>query len=190
MTRTLARMFPAAAAALLATLVAGCAGLFPNIEKDPDFGQYFTMRASGTAEQAKLTAEGLSGSETEVAKKADGYRGRAPIGIVDLRIEDNHIVGSAGRGPTDLYVEEANNSLKIRGSYGGKLGEIELTPEKLVGVVGTCQYDLARPKGAVWYTGRRSCDVAMSGAELALPTAFEARPVAERALLLAVFLGR
>ena len=190
MTRLLARTFPVAAATAVSLLVAGCAALFPSIEKDPDFGQYFTLRASGTAEQAKLSEDRLYGAEIELAKKPDGYRGRSQIGIIDLRIEDDRIVGSAGSGRTELYVHEGDKLLSIKGNYAGKLGELEVRPGSIKGMLGSCQYDLSREKDSVWYTGKRACDGGVSGAQLALPTAFPSRPVTERALMLAVFLGR
>ena len=190
MSNFFSRTFPALAATAVSMLVAGCAGLFPSIEKDPDFDQYFTLRTSGTAEQAKLSDDRLYGSEVEIAKKTDGYRGRTPIGIIDLRIEENSIVGSSGSGRTELYVDEGDHLLRIKGNYAGKLGEIELRERTLKGMIGSCQYDLAKANDSVWYIGKRACDGGVSAAQLALPKAFESRPMTERALLLAVFLGR
>jgi hypothetical protein len=168
----------------------GCAALFPSIEKDPDFGQYFTMRASGNAEQAKLSEDRLYGPDIELSKKPDGFRGRSQVGIIDLRIEENRIVGSSGPGRTELYVEENNRTLLIKGNYAGKLGEIELRPESLKGMMGSCQFDLSKAQDSVWYTGGRSCDGGRSAVQLALPAALESRSAVERALMLAVFLGR
>src|SRR6185436_13280494 len=58
----------------MTSLVVGCAGALAPVEKQPDFGQYFTMSMLGDTEQAKLEGPRLYGAGLEVSRFDDGYR--------------------------------------------------------------------------------------------------------------------
>jgi hypothetical protein len=170
---------------------AGCAGALTPVDHRPDFGQYFTLRTARDLVQAKLAGPRFFGPDVELALLPDGYRGHSLSGLIDLRLRaDDAIFGTVGSVSTELYFEQTEDGFVLEGLYAGKLGTLTITPERLNGSVGGCAYQLERggPTGA-WYHGQRACRGAITGVQLALPAELAARPPAERAVLLAVFLG-
>jgi hypothetical protein len=177
--------------ASLGILAVGCAGMFTPLEKQPDFGQYFTMRMPDDTQQAKLEGPRLHGPDLELSKGSDGYRGQGPSGTIDLRAGGGKIAGTVGSGSTELFVDDTNQgALVLRGRFAETMSQLELRPDRLAGTIGRCQYDLQRPDPrAPWYEGQRVCAGALSTVQLALPVALSALPAADRGLLLAVFLA-
>jgi hypothetical protein len=171
-------------------LAAGCAGMLTPVEQRPDFGQYFTLRMADDTEQAKLEGARLHGPDLELTRTADGYRGRGPSGTIDLRTDGKKIAGTVGAGSTELYLDEGAGALVVKGRYADRMSELEVRADRVRGTIGRCQYDLQRtdPKAA-WYEGRRACQGALTGVQLALPAALAAMPAVDRGLLLAVFLA-
>jgi hypothetical protein len=156
----------------------------------PDSGQYFTLRTASDTVQAMLSGRRFFGPDFELALLPDGYRGHSSSGLIDLRSsQDDRIFGTIGSVSTELYFEQTPEGFILEGLYAGRLGTLTITPQRLVGSVGGCAYDLERggPEGA--YQGRRSCRGAISGVQLAFPTELVRRSLADRAVLLAVFLG-
>jgi hypothetical protein len=172
-----------------AFLVGGCAALEP-LERQSDFGEYFTLRLADRTEQARLDGHRLHGADIEVQHLRDGFRGQVRSSLVDLRAEADKILGSVGTGHTELHFEEIPGSLFLTGMWAGRLGELEVRPDVVKGTIGPCTYDMQRHPDAAWYEGTRNCAGSFGGAQLAIPVALDRRPVAERAVLLAVFLGR
>jgi len=183
-------MFGAPAVAVAVMMVAGCAPIFPQLEQDPDFGHYFSMRKRGDAEQARLDGPRLHGPDVEVTLSDSGFRGRTHVGIIDLRVDGDHLTGNAGSGRTDLVIAQQGDTVTIHGSYAGKLGELHVQPNRITGQVGSCQYDVSRREsGATWLEGRRTCGGPLQSIRLALPKDLDARPLMDRVALLVLFLG-
>jgi hypothetical protein len=185
--------FPGLGAALVVVVVtgAGCHGGLIPVDERPDFGQYFTLRTARDTVQAKLAGKRLYGPDLELALLPDGYRGHSNSGLIDLRsTTDDRIFGTIGSVSTELYFEQTEEGFLLEGLYAGRLGSLTISPERLNGSVGGCAYDLQRgsPQG-VYYHGQRACRGAISGVQLELPADLPARSPADRAVLLAVFLG-
>jgi hypothetical protein len=170
-------------------LVTGCAAFQP-LDRQSDFGEYFTLRLADRTEQARLDGRRLHGADIEVQHLRDGYRGQVRDGLVDLRSDGEKIFGSVGTGHTELHFEEVPGSLYLTGLWAGRLGELEVTADRVKGTIGGCTYDLSRHPEAPWYKGTRNCAGRFGGAELAIPTTLPRRTAEERAVLLALFLGR
>jgi hypothetical protein len=177
--------------AMLMFVLAGCGGGLIPVDTRPDFGDYFTLRLPRDLVQAKLAGRRFYGPDLELALLPDGYRGHSLSGLIDLRpAPDDRVYGTIGSVSTELYFEQTDDGFLLEGLYAGKLGTLTITPEQINGSVGGCAYDLMRGgPGGSWYAGQRSCRGAISGAQLALPAGLGSRPPAERAVLLAVFLG-
>jgi hypothetical protein len=179
-----------ARASVLVTLaLAGCAAMQP-LERQEDFAQYFTLRLPDLTEQARLEGPRLFGADIEVQRMRDGYRGQVRSGLIDLRTDGEKVFGSVGTGHTELHVEEIPGSLFLTGLYAGRLGELEVRPDRIKGTIGACTYDLSRHPEAAWYQGSRVCQGRFGGAELAVPVSLAQRSALERAVFLAIFLGR
>jgi hypothetical protein len=172
-------------------MAAGCGGSLIPVDERPDFGQYFTLRTARDMVQAKLAGGRLYGPDIELALLPDGYRGHSNSGLIDLRSSpDDRIMGTVGSVSTELYFEQTDDGFILEGLYAGKLGTLTINPERLAGSVGGCAYDLSRRgAGGIWYHGQRSCRGSVSGVQLELPAGLVNRTPAERAVLLAVFLG-
>jgi hypothetical protein len=176
---------------LVVVAAAGCAGGLIPVDTRPDFGQYFTLRTPRDVVQAKLAGPRFFGPDLELALLPDGYRGHSNSGLIDLRSStDDRIFGTIGSVSTELYFEQTTEGFILEGLYAGKLGTLTITPERLAGSVGGCAYELERAgPGGAWYQGQRACRGAVSGVQLALPSDLGRRSPADRAVLLAVFLG-
>lgn len=176
---------------LVAALVAGCAAAAPLADGHPELGHYFTLRTYGNSHSARLEGPRLHGSEVDIVKLADGFRGQAYSRIVDLRVEGNKIAGMVGSGRTELYVDEIPEGLRLKGLYAGGMGELELRSDAIRGRLGRCEFDLLRTATrGIWYEGRALCGRALVPARLALPDELPRRPLLDRAVWAAVFLGR
>jgi hypothetical protein len=169
-------------------VLAGCAAL-RDLERQPDFAEYFTLRLGDRTEQARLEGARLYAADIEVNHLRDGYRGRVRNGTIDLRTDGERIFGTAATGPTDLHFEQLPDALFLTGMYGGTLGELEVRLDRIKGTIGGCTYDMSRHPDAAWYRGTRVCAGRLGGAELAIPASLAARPADERGVWLAVFLG-
>jgi hypothetical protein len=176
---------------LVLVSVAGCGGVLTPADNRLDLGQYFTLRTARDTVQAKLAGPRFFGPDLELALLPDGYRGHSISGLIDLRSStDDRIYGTVGSVSTELYYEQTDDGFILEGLYNGKLGTLTISPERLNGSVGGCAYDLERgsPTSA-WYHGQRACRGAISGVQLELPLELVHRSAADRAVLLAVFLG-
>src|SRR4051812_26574317 len=92
----------------------GCASALTPVEKQPDFGQYFTMSMLGDTEQARLEGPRLFGAGLEVSHVDGGYRGTGPSGVIDLHTEGNKVSGSVGAGSTELFIDDGPQGLHLR----------------------------------------------------------------------------
>jgi hypothetical protein len=175
---------------LVICAVPGCR-LPGTLEGGPESEEYFTLRTARDTVQAMLSGRRFYGPDFELALLPDGYRGHSLSGLIDLRSsQDDRIFGTVGSVSTELYFEQTTEGFILEGLYAGRLGTLTITPERLVGSVGGCAYDLERGGPASgWYHGQRSCRGAISGVQLAFPAELVRRSPAERAVLLAVFLG-
>lgn len=175
----------------LAVVEGGCPTAIPLTPGHPELAHYFTLRTHGTTQQARLEGTRLHGPDVDVVKLEDGYRGQAYIRLIDLRVEDDRIIGMVGPGRTELYVSEIPDGLRVEGLYAGSLGRLELRSDEIAGSLGRCTFDLLRTSTrGFWYEGRAVCGGSVMSAQLALPDELPKRPLLERALLTAVFLGR
>lgn len=170
---------------------AGCATAAPLNDADPDLAHYFVLRTYGDSQQARLEGDRLHGSEIDMVRLRDGFRGQAYSRLIDLRLEADVIVGMVGPDRTELFVDEIPEGLRLKGVYAGALGDIELRTDSIRGSVGRCQYDLRRvSRRGFWYEGRAMCPGGLVPAQLGLPDELPGRPLLERAVSVAVFLGR
>jgi hypothetical protein len=151
-----------------------------------------TLRTPGNLSTATFDGARIFGPELEIARDGDTYRGRSSRGLVDLRSESGTIEGVVGSGRTELHLEdEEAGGFRVRGINGGKLGELEVRSDRIVGQLGGCAYDLHQASHAcgTTYSGSRSCGGLPQNAELTLPPTVAALEPIDRAALLAIFLG-
>ncbi len=150
-------------AALLTLLAGALAGCFPALEEDPNFPRYFTKKVPGDTTQARLEGDRLYGSEVEMRKEGDTYRGNSAHGIIDLRASvtasgESRIEGEMGTGRTELYVREIPGGLTAQGLIAGTMSHFDLTPTRISGTIGACVYDLRQnAESRPYYEGLTHC---------------------------------
>jgi hypothetical protein len=171
-------------------VLAGCAGLRAS-EQDPDFAQRFTHRGQDETTQARLEGDRLYGATIEVSKVApDTYAGRLHGVPTDLRTVPGKITGSVGNLPTDLNVSSSGDALRLQGIFAGAIGTIDVTPRFIRGKIGQCSYAMTREPSSPWYVGKSVCGAkGLQFSDVALPRDLDARPLEDRAALVAMFLG-
>jgi hypothetical protein len=149
-----------------------------------------TLRTPGSLVEAAVSENRIYGPDIEIVREGQSYRGRARDAIVDLRTGDEVTEGSVGGGRTELHLRERGGAFVLSGLYAGKLGELEMLPDRIVGQLGGCQYDLRLVPGpGATFRGARVCTVASEPTELYLPPSVLPLPPRDRALLLALVLG-
>ena len=137
--------------------------------------------------EAQLTDGRLSGPTIEVSAVGPdhfaGYSGRTRI---DLRLDAGRIEGVVANLPTSLSISSDASSLRLAGRYAGVASVLDLTPTAIRGNMGLCVYELTRAMSSSTYTGT-VCGTPRS--DLMVPANLDARGPAERAVMVAVFLG-
>jgi hypothetical protein len=116
---------------------------------------YLYLRTPDGASSLRVTEDSLLGPDIQVTRDGDSLRGRAYGEVVFLNLGEDELGGSVGERLSRLSFEREGNTLKARGTFGGDLTRLEISPEALSGTVGPCSYDLEASEAG--YTGARSC---------------------------------
>ena len=176
-------------AAILTLSVAACAPLSSTAETR-DATHFIAHREGFRSEPrgAKLAAGRLFGPTIDVSAVGDdrfaGYSGRDRI---ELHLDAGRIEGTVNNRPTSLSISSGANFQRLAGRFAGIRSALDVTPSAIRGNMGVCLYDLTRETPSSPYTGR-ACGSEHS--DLTIPANLEAREPAERAMIVAVFLGR
>jgi hypothetical protein len=143
--------------------------------------------------QATVDGARIFGPHVELARDENGLRGRGPLGVVNLRKENDRLRGMVGGGATELYLESGADGFSLRGLYSGTLGNLEVRSDRIQGQLGRCQYNLHRhdSDNGVAYNGRRICGQRwLEPATFTLSPGLASLDPIDRAALIAVLLGR
>jgi hypothetical protein len=155
--------------------------------------EHFTLRTPGQFYQVALEGDRIFGPHLDITRYDEAYRGLLHRHIVDLRLRDNVLEGTIGNARTELYIHEYPDGFVVRGLYGGRLGQLHMRADKLVGRMGWRAFVLHRaPDDPLVYQSEANAGqvTARGPTELTLPPSFRDRPTEEKAALLALFLGR
>jgi hypothetical protein len=165
----------------------GCAGRPPAAPADRALPT-ISLRLPGDLRQVTVDGARIFGPSIEIEHVDDSYRGHAFAAPVDLRASDDVIQGAVG-GRTELHLEVRTNGFAVRGMNAGKLGFLEVEPDRVAGQVGGCGYDLNEPivRGSV-YRGYRACAEHLEPAELSFAPELATMAPEDRAALLAILL--
>jgi hypothetical protein len=155
----------------------------------------FTLQTTNGASTMSLGANGqIIGPNIQLSSTNAGYRGMADSGMVDLRSDGEHILGTINNRIVDMHVTLTGDGLRARGLFGGRLGRIDASNTGITSNLGRCTYELAA-KGQR-YVGQRACGRGSSyipmtwPASLELPVGFERLGPDRQAMLLAIMLGQ
>jgi hypothetical protein len=157
-----------------------------------------SVTPNGPSATLEPTAQGtrIFGPQLELVRDSKGIRGHGPIGVVDLRPdqEKGRVSGVIGTGPTNLHIEPTpEGSFTMRGMFAGNLGELEVTDDRIQGQLGHCQYNLRAadtPEAGKAYNGDRWCGRARATTTLKLSPQIESLDPVDRGALIAILLGR
>jgi hypothetical protein len=145
-----------------------------------------SLSLPGDLRQMTLQGSRIFGPSIEILHQGQTYRGRAFDEPVDLRVDGDRVEGAVG-GRTELHVEVRADAFTIRGLNASKLGRLEVGPDRIVGQLGGCQYDLVAADGAD-YQGFRACSTRLDPAALSFAPEVAAMPPRDRTALLAILL--
>jgi hypothetical protein len=140
----------------------------------------------GDLRQMTLRGSRIFGPSIEVLHRDQTYRGYAFNAPVDLRVMGDRVEGAVG-GRTELHLEVQADSFMVRGLNANKLGRLEVGPDRIVGQLGGCQYDL-HGAGDAHYQGFRACSTRPEPAALSFAPEAAAMPPQDRVALLAILL--
>jgi hypothetical protein len=158
--------------------------------------EYAITQTGGSVVQTSVDGSRVFGPGIMLERDEKGMHGSGPLGVVDLRKEGDSLRGFIGQLPTELHLEhDDEGGFRMRGMFGGTLGSIEVTSERVQGQLGRCQYNLRRydqeENGVIAYTGRRFCgrNIIEPTTVKFAPTIFYLPPL-ERAAIISILLGR
>ena len=168
---------------LTTALLAGAAVLAADSDE-------LALRISGRALTARFSPSGILGADVRLNRTAQGLRGQAFGRAVDLGLEADRAVGLFGEASVQLFVKPwGEGGFEARGPFGDALSNFRVDDAKLSGRLGVCSYELKADGGG--YSGFRRCEQGgLVPASVQLPAGLRARPVAEQAAILALFLSQ
>ena len=108
--------------------------------------------------------------------------------MVHLSTQGDRIFGLMGDQRTDLRFEPLPGGVRIEGVFAGEGGALAMTPERIVGRIGLCVWDLwRRDPEALGYDGR-AVDRNRTALLLAVPGQLRRQSTEEQAAYLTLFL--
>jgi len=118
--------------------------------------QYLYLRTPNAAISARVTEDGVSGPDVQLSRDGKTLRGRVFGQTVFLGLNGQELGGTVGQELTRLSFENKDGVTQARGSFYGRLAELNISKEALTGTVGMCSYDLKATEDG-GYSGSRSC---------------------------------
>lgn len=118
--------------------------------------QYLFLRTPNAAITARVTGDSVSGPDLQLSRDGKTLRGRAFGQTVFLGLNGKELGGTVGRELTRLSFEDKDGVTQARGSFYGRLTELNISDEELTGTVGPCSYELRATRDGS-YVGSRSC---------------------------------
>lgn len=118
--------------------------------------QYLFLRTPSAAITARVTGDSVTGPDVQLSRDGKTLRGRAFGQTVFLGLNGQELGGTVGQELTRLSFENDDGVTQARGTFYGRLAELNISKEGLTGTVGACSYDLKTTEDGS-YTGSRSC---------------------------------
>lgn len=141
---------------------------------------------NASTEPLRLDGPALTGPTSSLLIAEDGMRGRFRTRPVALQWTHQEMTGSVGDLATRLQLAEGDDT-RVWGTFAGMALDLTEDGTWLHGRVGLCAYALKRDGDTL--RGMRDCGTALErGIEVSFPQTLAARPVGERAALMALML--
>ena len=167
-----------------AALLASCAHT-----QTTQSSQQFSYQGGQGAYTVAVTPTHLTGPDYQVSRFPGGLRGTIGNRSLDVQVQGNKITGIVGSMPINLTVSNEGKLTRIKGIYGGVLGNLAVTPTAIEGNFGRCSYSLSLSAGE--YVGFSTCGTNVQRpTSIQIPTELAPNPSPDDAATLAVLLGR
>lgn len=141
---------------------------------------------NASVEPLRLDGSDLTGPSSSLLIAKDGMRGRFRTRPVALQWTHQEMTGSVGDLATHLQLAEGDDT-RVWGTFAGIALDLTEDGTWLHGRVGLCAYALKREGDSL--RGMRDCGTELErGIEVSFPQELAARPVGERAALMALML--
>lgn len=136
-----------------------------------------------------LTPTDITGPNVLLSRTPQTLRGRLVNRTLDVRWTDDTVTGSYDNQPVNLRVEPTEGGSRVRGLWGGRIGDFTFTDKVLDGRIGRCAYTL-EPEGDHYY-GHSTCRSRNpTNTRITLPEGIKPPLNGEQAAILAVLLGQ
>jgi len=133
----------------------------------------------------EMTPQAVTGADFQMARSPGALKGRALGRDFTLTLTPGRVEGAVGGAPVNVKVTRKGDVIVAEGGFGGRPVNLTLSPSELTVYVRDCTYRLKAEDPNRFYTGRRSCDRAMTpGSEIWLPDEFLAASPEEKAAIL------
>jgi hypothetical protein len=137
-------------------------------------------------EPLRLEGTAITGPTSTLLIAQDGLRGRYRTRPVALQWDYQRLTGTVGERASHLQLAEGDDT-RVWGTFAGMAMDLTEDGTWLHGRVGPCAYALKRDGDT--FKGMRDCGTSLErGVEVAFPQELAARPVGERAALMALAL--
>jgi hypothetical protein len=148
----------------------------------------FVVEGPGLAQTVKVKGDSLTGPLVQASWSGAELRGSAFNQPLDLKVSGDRIAGLVAGRQVNLRVGQSREGLRLQGTYGGRLSDLTIGPNKIDGYLGRCGYTL-QPQGNV-YRGTRQCGADINpGVSVQIPAQLAQASPMRLAAALAVLLG-
>ena len=144
------------------------------------------LLGNASVEPLRLEGTTITGPNSSLSIEGDGMRGRFRTRPVALQWNYQEMTGSVGELSTHLQLAEGDDT-RVWGTFAGLAVDLTEDGTWMHGRVGQCAYALKREGDT--FKGMRDCGSSLErDVEVSFPQELTARPVGERAALMAFML--
>lgn len=119
--------------------------------------EHLILRTPQSAVTARVAGNDITSPDIQLTLDGKSVRGRSFGHTVFLTINRDEVGGTVGSQLTRLVLtREDANATSARGNFLGRLMNLRVTPEVIVGTVGACGYELKADAEGI-YQGSRTC---------------------------------
>jgi hypothetical protein len=124
----------------------------PTVEEPTS---HFVLSSTGASYSVTIRPSGLTGTDYQVSRYSDAFRGSIKEKILDAEVENGKVNGNLGSAPFSCSIETEGDATHVRGIYAGHLTDFRASPQMIAGQAGQCSYQLQR--SGTEYAGYSSC---------------------------------
>lgn len=115
----------------------------------------YSFQSAEGAFTATLTPTSIHGPTQQLTRTSNGLRGTVANRTLDLTWSGDSITGSFNNQPVNLKLVPSAGGVRIRGMWGGQIGDLTVGAKVIDGRIGRCGYTLQAKDDH--YLGQSTC---------------------------------